>query len=121
MQFSSVGAGALVDVCLGEGVLHGGDARHGVGVAAILGRAAVDDAGLVQVDMGLDQPGAGQLACGIVCRRVRRQVGCDRNDPAVRDTDIDRALRPDRRALRMTRSMLPLLRRQQRASRTRRL
>ena len=84
------GAGALVNVFLGKGVLDGGDARDGVGVAAVLGRAAVDDAGLVQVDVGFHQSGAGQMACRIVFRRVGGETSRDRDDLAARDADIDR-------------------------------
>ncbi len=48
----------------------GGDAGNGVGVAAVLGRAAVDDAGLVEMDVGFDQARAGQVALGVVGWRV---------------------------------------------------
>ena len=70
-------------------MLDGGDARDGIGVASLLGSAAVDDAGLVEVDVGFDQSGAGQVALGVILRRGGGKAGGDCNDPAARDTDVD--------------------------------
>ena len=71
--------------------------------AAALGRAAVDDARLVEMDVRLDQPATGQPPAGIVRLRLRRQatseVGCSDGAGHFRGDvghDISRRQRGDR-------------------------
>jgi hypothetical protein len=63
--------GAIVDVSTLKARLHRLYAPHVVGIAAArLGRAAIDDAGLVEVDVRLDKPAAAKAALRVVGRRV---------------------------------------------------
>ena len=69
-----------------------GDPRQGAGVTVVLRRAAVENAALVQVDVGFDQAGACEMTFGIEHRGIGHQVGFDRDDLAGPDTDIDRGV-----------------------------
>ena len=53
-------AGALVHILDRESMLDRGDPRDRTGVAPLFRRAAVDDPRLVEMDVGLDKPGADQ-------------------------------------------------------------
>ena len=58
---------ALIDVLDRKACLDGLHPAHVVGLAAArLRLTAIDDARLVQVDVGLDEPGAAQAALGVV-------------------------------------------------------
>ncbi len=67
-------ARAFVHILDRHGVLHVGHALHGVVVASLFRRAAIDDARLVEVDVGLDQPAAAQAPLGVVRRRIADEV-----------------------------------------------
>ena len=112
MQPSSVSFARVIDVLDREGGLHRLHAAHVVRLAAArLGRAAVDDPRLVEMDVGLDQPGAAEAALGIVGRGVGLNVRLDGRDPPVAEADVDESgppLASARRALRMTRSSMVL-------------
>ena len=56
-------------------------------LAALLRRAAVDDARLVEMDVGLDQAGTGEVALGVVHFAVGRKIALDRGDAALVDAD----------------------------------
>ena len=71
-------AGALEDVLDRHGVLDVRDPLHRVVDAAGLGRAAVDDARLVEMDVRLDQPAAAQTSFGIVRRGIADEIRLDR-------------------------------------------
>ena len=81
---------AVVDVLWREVPLGGGGQAHGLGDRSLRGRAAVQDAGLVQVQVGLDQAGHHQAA-GHQVRRPRGQAGRDGGDAAGGDADVHRA------------------------------
>ena len=83
-------AGTLVDIIDGEGLLHGSDTLHGVRLASLVRRRAVQDVGLVQMDMRLDKAAAHQAATGIEYRAVRLQRRLDGSDTAVDHADIHR-------------------------------
>ena len=58
----------------------------------LLAIAAFENAGLVEVDMGLDEPGDHQPAVELLFRRVGSDMGSDVDDAAVRDADVDRSV-----------------------------
>src|SRR5213075_1086355 len=83
-------AGAGDDVLDGERVLDVGDALHGAGVAPLLWPAAADDAGFLQVNMGLAQAGADHAAGGVVGGgSLGGEVRGDGSDAAILHADID--------------------------------
>ena len=91
------------DVLDRHGVLHVGHALHRVVVAAVLRRAAIDDARLVEMDMRLDQPAAAQATRGVVGRRIADEVRLDRRDAALLEADVGRrVVAACTRALRIT-------------------
>ncbi len=55
--------------------------------------AAVDDAGFIEVDVGLDKPAAHQPAKGVIACSFGGEPRLDRNDTAVLDANIDKAIR----------------------------
>src|SRR6185437_10307714 len=63
-------AGTLIDVLDGKRLLDRGDALHRIGFTPLLRRAAVDDVGLVQVDVRLDKTPAGETAACVVLRSI---------------------------------------------------
>ncbi len=79
-----------VDVVFGERGLRLGGLAHRLGQRAFADRASADDARLVQVDVGLDQPAANQPAAGVVFRRVADEAGRDGGDRSRFDSDIRR-------------------------------
>ena len=83
-------AGTRVHILDRERVLHRSHTLHRIGLPPVLRRAAVDDAGLVQMDMRLDQAGAGETAVRVEDRAIGLQGGLDRDNPAVRYADINR-------------------------------
>jgi hypothetical protein len=81
-------ARATVNVLRREGLLRLLHALDGIRHALGLGAAAVDDARLVEMDVGLDQPPAAQEPLGIVGGRVAHEVGLDRRNAALREADV---------------------------------
>ncbi len=84
------GFGARVDVLDGEAGLDRRDPLHVVAAAVGRRRAAVQNARLVEMDMGFDQPGRDQAALGVEFLAVGRQPRLDGGDTAVGDGDIAR-------------------------------
>ena len=70
-----------------------GNPLHRVDAAAGFGRQAVDQPRLVEVDVGLDQPGAGEPAAGVIALAGLAEPVPERRDPPALDADVDR-LRP---------------------------
>ncbi len=67
-------------------------ALHGIDLAALGRRAAVDDPGLVEVDMGLDEAGADEAAAGVVGFSLGGEAAPEGGDAPVLDGDIERGL-----------------------------
>ena len=65
-------------------------AEHRAELAALLRRAAVDDARLVEMDVGFDQAGAGEVALRVIDLAVRGEVFPDRNDATLVEADVER-------------------------------
>ena len=82
---------ARVNVGLGEGPLGCGHRFDRFLERPALAIAAFENAGLVEVDMGLDEPGDHQPAVELLFRRVGSDMGSDVDDAAVGDADVDRA------------------------------
>ena len=83
--------GALVHVLDREALLDRGDARHGLCIAPALGRAAVDDARLVEMDVGLDKAGAEEPPGRVVILGRGRKAAFDGGDAPLLDADVDGA------------------------------
>ena len=60
----------------------------------LLRRAAVDDTRLVEMDVRLDQAGAGEAAARIMDRRIGRERALDCHDAPIRDADVERRAGP---------------------------
>ena len=85
--------GADVDVFDGESRLDRLHPLHVVRVAAArFRRAAVDDAGLVEMDVGLDQPAAAQAALRVMGGRIGLKPWLNGGDLAIREADVDGAV-----------------------------
>src|SRR5205814_374106 len=91
-------ARSRVYVLDGEGALGSSDAFDRIGRAPGLRRAAVDDAGLVEMDVRFDQPAATEATFGIVGRCVADELTLDRSDAAVVEADVDGRIRAIRQA-----------------------
>src|SRR5262249_2845575 len=84
----------------GHALLQRGDALHGTELAALLRRTAVDDARLVEVDMGFDQAGTDEMPLGVVDLGVSGEAAGDGDDAPALDADVER---PFRQAVRQER------------------
>src|SRR6185503_9994939 len=82
--------GARADVLDRHALLERRHAQDRAQGAALLRRAALDDARLVQVDVGLDEARTGKPTLRIEARPLGREPRRDRRDPAVLDADIHR-------------------------------
>ncbi len=85
-------AGAAADVLHGEELLHRRDPLHLVRLAPDLRRAAVDDPRLVEMDVSLDEAGAGEPTAGFENLGIGRETASNGGDAAALDADIDRLL-----------------------------
>ena len=74
--------GAAANVLDGKILFQRRDHLHRVDLAPVRRRNAVDDAGLVEMDMRLDQPGADQPPAGIVSFAGSGQGRLDSGDPS---------------------------------------
>ena len=81
---------ALVDVLRRERLLDPGDLADGLLQIAALRSAAIEDAGLVQMDMGLDEARGDQPAAGVDLLAPGREAGLDGGDAAALDADVHR-------------------------------
>jgi len=80
-----------IDIFDGEIALDGRGFPDGFRDGALLDAAAVEDSGLVEMDMRLDQARHDKTARGIQLRCVGFQPGRDGGDGAAIDADIDDA------------------------------
>src|SRR5262249_19582460 len=80
---------ARVDVLDRPRLLHRRDAFYRIDLARLLGRATLDDARFVEMDVRFDQPGARDPAGGVVFLSFGCEFGGDRGDASVFDADID--------------------------------
>src|SRR4029077_6431958 len=87
---------AGADVLNRHGRLQRRDALYRAETCARLRRAAVDDARLVEVDVGFDQARTGEAALRVIRVGLRRDRLRDRHDAPVRDADIVRRAAPIR-------------------------
>ena len=90
MAASTTVAGAGAHIWDGEAGFGLGGERHGFLQRTLADRAAIEDAGLVEVDMAFDEAGKGEPAAGVIARRVGGDAGRDLGDKAVGDADVDR-------------------------------
>ena len=81
---------ALVDVLDGEFALHRGDRLDGLAEAAMAMAATAEQAGLVEMDVGVDKARQHQPAGDIDLRRLADKFWRNRGDPAGGNPDIDR-------------------------------
>ena len=79
---------ARVHILDGKTGFDRGDPLHVIGATVRRGRAAVEDARLVEMDVGFDQARRHQAAAGIEFFAVCREAGCDRGDTAILHADI---------------------------------
>ena len=94
-----------IDVGLGEAVLGPRGFAHGLGDRALGGLAAVEDAGLVEMDVGLDEPGTTSRPSASSVGASQASGPLDRDDAAAGDAESAASSRPCSRARRMTRSI----------------
>ena len=81
---------ARIDVLHREIALHGRDRGDGLGHAAMVVPAAAEQAGLVEMNMGVDEAGQGEPAADIDLGRFAGKPGFDGGDPPAGNADIDR-------------------------------
>ena len=81
---------ALIDVVNGKIALHGGDRLDRLGNAAVVMAAAAEQAGLVEMDVGVDEAGQHQPAVDVDFAGHALQPRGDRGNPTVGDADIER-------------------------------
>ena len=95
---------ARIDVLDREIALHRGDRADGFADAAMVVAAAAEQAGLVEMDMGVDEAGQHQPAADVDLGRLAGKLRLDRGDPAAGYADIDRVAEDRVLALRKIRS-----------------
>src|ERR1700730_14062197 len=86
-------AGPGADVLDREVSLHRGHPLDDMGLSLGFRFAAVDDAGFVEVDVGLDKPAAHQPAARVIASSFGGEPRLNRDDTPVLDADIDKAIR----------------------------
>ncbi len=64
-------------------------ARIASGDAAVVVAAAAEQAGLVEMDVGVDEAGQGQAAAGVDLDRLAGEPGFDRSDASALHADVD--------------------------------
>ena len=82
-------AGALINVVFAERALGRSHFGNRLGKRSLPRLAAVEDAGLVEVDMRFDEAGDDQFAVDIFRRRIGGNVAADIDDTSAGDGDID--------------------------------
>ena len=80
--------GACVNVGLGEGALCRGGLLNGFRDGALLGATAFDDAGLVEMDVGLDEARRDEIAAEVDGRPMGVKRRRDRRNAPVGDADV---------------------------------
>ena len=81
---------ARIDVLHREIALHRRDCGDGLGHAAMVVPATAEQAGLVEVDVGVDEAGQGEPAADIDLGRFAGKPRFDGGDAPAGDADIDR-------------------------------
>src|SRR5580658_8434004 len=82
-------AGALINVVFAERALGRGHLGDRFGKRSLPRLAAVEDAGLVEVNMCFDEAGDGQFSVDVFRRRIRGNVAADIDDTPAGDGDVD--------------------------------
>ena len=91
-------AGAAgIDVLDREVALHAGDGANGLIDAAVIMPTAAEQAGLVEVNVGVDKAGQHQPAVDMDFGGLRLQTRRDRDNPAIGYADVDGRIRRQRR------------------------
>ena len=85
---------ARIDILDGEIALHLGDGADRLADAAMVMPAAAEQAGLVEMDVGVDEARQHQPAGDIDLGRLADKLWRDRGDPAAGYADIDRVAAP---------------------------
>ncbi len=80
---------ARVDVLDREILLHPGHGADRVRDAAVIVPAAAEQAGLVEMDVGVDEAGQGEAPADIDLDGLAGELRLDRGDPAALHADID--------------------------------
>ena len=80
---------ALVDVVFGKGALGGCDLHDRFLQRPLLRLATIENAGFVEMDVRLDEPGRHQPPADIFARHIGGNCRCDLGDLAGRNTDIE--------------------------------
>ena len=83
-------ARSRVDVFFGEAALGLGHPLHGLGEAAGPAGTPPVEAGLVEVDVGVDEAGQHQPAPHVDLGRIANEVAFDCGNPRAGDADIER-------------------------------
>jgi hypothetical protein len=83
-------AGPGADVLDGEVALCRSDPSDDMGLSLGFRGAAVDDAGFVEVDVGLDKAAADQPPGRVIARALAGQARLDRYDATLLDADIEK-------------------------------
>jgi len=81
---------ARIDIFHREIALHGRDRGDSFGDAAMVVPAAAQQAGLVEVDVGVDEAGQGEPAADIDLGRLTGKPRFDRGNTPTGNADIDR-------------------------------
>ena len=81
---------ARVNVFHREIALHGRDRGDGLSHAAMVVPATAEQAGLVEMNMGVDETGQGEPAADVDLGRFAGKPGFDGGDTPAGDADIDR-------------------------------
>src|SRR3954471_18712997 len=81
---------AGIDVLDGEIALHGGDRRDRLAHGGMVMATAAEQAGLVEMNVGIDEAGEREFATDLDFGRVAGKPRLDRGDPPLRYADIDR-------------------------------
>src|SRR5271169_1625521 len=82
-------AGALINVVFAEGALGRAHLGNRFGKRSLPRLTAVEDAGLIEVDMRFDEAGDDQFAADVFRRCIRANVTADIDDTPAADGDID--------------------------------
>jgi hypothetical protein len=80
---------AVINVGFAEGALGGGNRCDRFLKRAVFAVASLENAGFIEVDVALDEPGDHQPAIELLGRGVGDNVLGDLDDAAARDGDVD--------------------------------
>ena len=80
---------ARIDILDAEVPFHRRHGADGIAKTAVIVPAAFEQAGLVEMDVSVDEAGQGQSAADVDLDRVAGKPGLNRSDPAAFHADID--------------------------------